>query len=94
MQIITLKQPERNTGNQLDKIPARLGLKPKCPALCMSADIQSMEEDASWACPDDRRSIRCYGCCIAAMQILLPASTRSHTNNNQMKGNRMEAKRA
>jgi hypothetical protein len=60
----------------------------------MSAGIQSIEEDASWACPDGRRSIRCYGRCIAAMQILLPASTRGDTNNNQMKGNRMEAKRA
>jgi hypothetical protein len=60
----------------------------------MSAGIQSIEEDASWACPDDRRSIRCYGRCIAAMQILLRASTRGDTNNNQMKGNRMEAKRA
>jgi hypothetical protein len=47
MQIITLKQPGRNTGNQLDKIPTRLGLKPKCPAICMSAGIQSIEEDAS-----------------------------------------------
>jgi len=60
----------------------------------MSAGIQSIEEEASWACPDNRRSIRCYGRRIAAMQILLPSSTRGHTNNNQMKGNRMEAKRA
>jgi len=60
----------------------------------MSAGIQSIEEDASWACPDGRGSIRCYGRCIAAMQILLPSSTHGRTNNNQMKRNRMEAKRA